>query len=126
MMNAALKKTLYQGLLMSAVIATAVPLPDLAFAQLSTAAGTSQSQVFAPMLQILSYACYIIGGVLVVGGVMKLKHHSENATTTPLSHGFSRLGAGAGLLALPYLMGLANSTATNTLGTRSTFQPFTF
>ena len=58
-------------------------------------------------MALLSYASYAIGGVLVVAGVMKFKHHAENPTNAPLAHGFARVGAGAALLALPFLMGLA-------------------
>ena len=121
-----LKSTWMQGLLLAAVVAAALPIPDLAFAQLSASASTSQTSVFAPILQILSYASYVIGGVLVIGGVMKFKHHAENPSQTPLTHGFSRVGAGAALLALPYLMGLANSTANTTMTGTSTLKQFTF
>jgi len=120
------RKLWLHGLLMAAVVATALPLPDLAFAQLSSAAPLSQNNVFNPILQLLSYASYVIGGVLVIAGVMKFKHHAENPTNAPLAHGFSRVGAGAALLALPYLMGLANSTAQGTLTGQSHFNPFTF
>ncbi len=119
-----LRKMWVKGLLMAAVVATALPIPDLAFAQLVQTATNSQNSVFKPMLDIMSYACYVIGGVLVIGGTLKFKAHAENASSNPLSHGFSRVGAGALLLALPYLMGLANSTASSTMGTTSTFHPF--
>ncbi len=121
-----LKNLWVQGLLMAAVVAAAVPMPDVVFAQLSSAATTSQTSVFQPILQILSFASYVIGGVLVIGGVMKIKAHSEQQTQVPLSHGLSRLGAGSALLALPYLMGLANTTASQTMTSRSTFNAFTF
>jgi hypothetical protein len=122
-----LRKTWMQGLLLAAVVAAALPIPDVALAQLSTASTNSQTQVFAPILQILSYASYVMGGVFVIAGAMKLKAHAENATQAPLQHGFSRIGVGAALLALPYLMGLANSTAQNTFGTTgSTFHAFGF
>lgn len=122
-----LKKSWMQGLLMAAVVAAALPIPDLAFAQLSSATTNSQSSVFQPIVQLLSFASYVIGGVLVVAGVMKFKHHAENPTQAPLQHGFSRVGAGAALLALPYLMGVANSTASSTFGSgTSSFTAFTF
>lgn len=117
-----------KGLLMAAVVAAAVPMPDIVLAQgLNTAAQQSQNTVFAPILQLLSFASYVIGGVLVIGGVMKIKHHTEQPTQTPLSHGIARLGAGSALLALPYLMGLANQTASSTMnGSGAHFQQFTF
>ena len=121
-----MKKIWMQGLLMAAVIATAVPMSGLAWADLQSSASTSQTSVFGPILQLLSYASYVIGGVLVVAGVMKFKHHAENPTNAPLAHGFARVGAGAALLALPFLMGLANSTATDTLQGTSSFQAFHF
>lgn len=115
-----------QGLLMAAVIAVAVPMPEVALAQLSTTVDTSQQTVFNPVLKVLSFACYVIGGVLGVAGIMKFKQHSENPTNAPLSHGFSRVGAGAALLALPFLMGVFNQTARQTLSGTSTFTPFGF
>lgn len=121
-----LTKLWVQGLLMAVVVAAALPIPDVAFAQLSSAASTSKDSVFGPILQLLSFAAYVIGGVLVIGGVMKCKHHTENPTNTPLSHGIARLGAGSALLALPYLMGLANQTASTTMQSTSTFHQFTF
>lgn len=121
-----LKGLYVQGLLMAAVVAAAMPISDQAFAQLATAAATSKDSVFSPILQLLSFAAYVIGGVCVIGGVMKVKHHTEQPTSTPLSHGIVRLGAGSVLLALPYLMGLANSTASSTMTSTSTLHPFTF
>jgi hypothetical protein len=121
-----LKSLWIQGLLMAVVIAAALPVPDLALAQLSATAQTSKTSVFAPILMLLSFAAYVIGGVLVISGIMKIKHHTENQTSTPLSHGIARLGAGSVLLALPYLMGLANQTASSTMQNTSTFQQFTF
>jgi len=126
MKNEKIKNLWLQGLLMAAVVGTAIHVPDMAFAQLSTASTTSQNTVFTPILTLLSFACYVIGGVLVIGGVMKIKHHTENPTQTPMSHGFARAGAGATLLALPYLMGLASRTATDTMTTTTSFSKFTF
>jgi hypothetical protein len=126
MKNEKIKNMFLQGLLMATVLGTAIQIPDMAFAQLSTAANTSQNTVFTPILTLLSFASYVIGGILTIGGVMKVKAHTENAAQNPLQHAFGRVGAGATLLALPYLMGLASRTATETLTTTSSFQKFTF
>lgn len=118
-----LRKTLIEGLLMAAVIAV---IPDLAWADLSNAANTSQTSVFGPILQIVSYASYAMGGVLVMSGAVGLKNHAENATTTPLAKPLTKVVSGASLLALPYLMGLANSTAHGTFGGQANFTGWTF
>jgi hypothetical protein len=92
-----LKTQLMQGLLMAAVVATALPCFDMA----------------------------VVGAVLAGGGIMKLRQHAENPTNAPLSHGLGRLGAGAGLLVLPSLAGMlsqtANSTGVNGTATIQTF-----
>ncbi len=115
-----------QGLLMAAVIAAAAPISGDAFAQLSSSVTASRDSVFTPVLQLLSFACYVIGGVLVIGGVMKFKHHAENPTQGSMSHGFARTGAGAALLAMPSLMHVLNSTANNTLQGSGGLSTFTF
>ena len=115
-----------QGLLMAAVVAAALPVPDLAWAQLSGSVQQSQISVFNPLLTALSYGCYTIGGFLGIGGIMKLKAHSENPTNAPLAHGIGRVAAAAGFLALPSVMGVLNATSTTTLQGTSSFKPFTF
>lgn len=125
-MNRQKLTTLWIQALTLAVLAVVVmPMPE-ALAQLSSTVETSQSNVFNPILKLLSFACYIIGAVLAVAGILKFKQYSENAQTHPLSHGFARVGAGAALLALPFLMGVLNQTARTTLNGTSTFTPFGF
>jgi hypothetical protein len=52
------------------------------------------------MIQTVAY----VGGIgLGVAGVFKLKQHVDNPGQTPMKDGLVRLGAGGGLLALPYL-----------------------
>jgi hypothetical protein len=52
------------------------------------------------MVQTVAY----IGGIgLGVAGVFKLKAHVDNPGQTPMKDGLVRLGAGGGLLALPYV-----------------------
>jgi len=114
-----------QGLLMTAVIAVALPLPDIAWAQLSATSANAGSQVFAPAIRILNYACYTIGAFMGIGGIMKLKAHSENPTNTPMSHGIGRCSAGAAFLALPSVIGMLSSTSSSTLSGTAAFQTFT-
>ena len=115
-----------QGLLMAAVVAVALPMPDIALADLATTATNAQTNVFNPALKILSYASYTVGGFMGIGGVMKLKAHTENPTNAPMAHGLGRLGAGAAFLALPSVMGLLNSTSSSTLDGTATFKSFNF
>lgn len=44
---------------------------------------------------------YMLGILLAVLGVLKIKDHVENPGQTPLQHGIIRLAAGGGLFALP-------------------------
>ena len=44
---------------------------------------------------------YMLGTLLAVLGVLKIKDHVENPGQTPLQHGVIRLAAGGGLFALP-------------------------
>ena len=66
------------------------------------------------MIQTVAY----VGGIgLGVAGVFKLKQHVDNPGQTPMKDGLVRLGAGGGLLALPYvtdaMMGSINNGLNN-------------
>ena len=50
---------------------------------------------------LLAGVSYMIGILLGVLGILKIKDHVENPTQTPLQHGAIRLVAGGGLFALP-------------------------
>ncbi len=115
-----------QGLLMAAVIAVALPMPDLALADLSTTTGNMQTNVFNPALKLLSFASYTIGGFMGIGGVMKLRAYTENPSSNPLPKALGTLGAGAGFLALPSVMGMLNSTSSSTLDGTASFKSFNF
>ena len=58
---------------------------------------------------LISTAAYIGGAGLAVAGVLKMKAHVDNPQT-PLKDGLVRLGAGGGLLALPFVMDSMQST----------------
>ena len=45
----------------------------------------------------------MLGTLLAVLGVLKIKDHVENPGQTPLQHGVIRLAAGGGLFALPII-----------------------
>ena len=115
MKNERLSNVWAQGLLMAAVVAVALPAPDAAWAQLSTTVSASGSSVFKPAITVLNYACYTIGSFMGIGGIMKLKAHSENPTNAPMSHGVGRCAAAAAFLALPSVVGMLTATSTNTL-----------
>jgi hypothetical protein len=61
---------------------------------------------------LVSTVAYIGGLGLGVAGVLKLKAHVDNPQT-PLKDGLVRLGAGGGLLALPFVL----QSMTSTIGT---------
>lgn len=72
---------------------------------------------------LLSGLAYLIGTLLGVLGIMKIKDHVENPGNTPLKEGAIRLAAGGALFALPILFeamtetigqGGANATAAQT------------
>jgi len=50
---------------------------------------------------MLTGVSYMLGTLLGVLGILKIKDHVENPSQTPLQHGAIRLTAGGGLFALP-------------------------
>ena len=62
---------------------------------------------------IISTASYVVGAGFGMAGVVALKAHSENPGQTPVSKGAGRIAAGAGLVALPWVI----NTAFNSIGT---------
>ncbi len=50
---------------------------------------------------LLTGVSYMMGILLGVLGILKIKDHVENPGNAPLSHGAIRLAAGGGLFALP-------------------------
>lgn len=52
---------------------------------------------------LISTVAYVGGVGLGVAGVFKLKNHVDSPGQHPMKDGLVRLGAGGGLLALPYL-----------------------
>lgn len=52
---------------------------------------------------LISTVAYVGGVGLGVAGVFKLKNHVDSPAQNPMKDGLVRLGAGGGLLALPYL-----------------------
>ncbi len=74
----------------------------------------------ASLPSLISTVAYIGGIGLGVAGIFKLKQHVDNPGQTPMKDGLVRLGAGGGLLALPYLtsamMGSINNGLTAQAG----------
>ena len=67
---------------------------------------------------LISGVAYVVGLILAVLGVMKIKDHVENPTQTPLKDGCIRLIIGGVLFALPILLeamftSVGTGTATN-------------
>ena len=61
---------------------------------------------------LVTGVAYLVGLLLVVLGVLKLKDHVENPTQTPVKDGAVRLAAGGAMLAIPILL----EAALNTIG----------
>ena len=53
---------------------------------------------------LLTSLIYLVGLLLAVLGIMKIKDHVENPTQTPMKEGAVRLLTGGALFALPILM----------------------
>ena len=62
---------------------------------------------------LISGVSYMMGILLGVLGILKIKDHVENPGQTPLQHGAIRLGAGGGLFALPIVYEAMRSTIGN-------------
>lgn len=62
---------------------------------------------------LISTVSYIGGVGLGVAGVFKLKQHVDQPSQHPLKDGLVRLGAGGGLLALPFLTNMMMGTINN-------------
>jgi len=65
---------------------------------------------------LLSGVSYMLGILLGVLGILKIKDHVENPTQTPLQHGAIRLTAGGGLFALPIVYEAMLNTVGDTEG----------
>ena len=59
---------------------------------------------------LLSALSYLVGLVLGVLGILKIKDHVENPTQTPLKEGAIRMAAGGALFALPIVFEAMQNT----------------
>ncbi len=92
-----------------------VASPDAAYA--GGCYGTGMGAVLCNVIEssadlpsLLSGICYLLGLVLAVWGVIKLKDHVINPNQTPLSDSVKRFGAGGGFFALPMVTTAAYNT----------------
>jgi hypothetical protein len=65
---------------------------------------------------LISTVAYVGGIGLAVAGIFKLKQHVDNPGQTPMKDGLIRLGAGGGLLALPFMTEAMTNTISNGAG----------
>jgi len=70
---------------------------------------------------LIETVAYVGGIGLGVAGVFKLKGHVDNPGQVPLKDGLVRLGAGGGLLALPYLTQSMMTSISGVAGAGSSF-----
>ncbi|MDX2028793.1 MAG: hypothetical protein SFW62_09195 [Alphaproteobacteria bacterium] len=118
--------SVYQGMLMAAVMAVAVPFPDMAAWAQGNNIGSTVTSVNSSLVDVpkmVSILFYIGGAALAGAGLLKLKAHAENPSQTPISHGLGRLLVGAGLLVLPFVSGQIINTM-NFGGSNTTFNAF--
>ena len=66
---------------------------------------------------LISTVAYVGGCGLGVAGVFKLKQHVDNPGQHPMKDGLVRLGAGGGLLALPFMTEAMTNTVSGGQGT---------
>lgn len=66
-----------------------------------SAISTNITNSISTLPGLLTGVSYMLGILLGVLGILKIKDHVENPTQTPLQHGAIRLTAGGGLFALP-------------------------
>ena len=116
-------KDIFQGLLMVAV--AAIAMPDLAFAALSADLGTASTNLvtaeLTPAAPVISALFWLGGAVMMGAGALKLKEHAENPTQNPLRQGISRMAVGAVLVTIPFFA----SFAVQTLGAGDAAQVYT-
>ena len=117
-MNTKMKKELISDMLTGLVVAATfgAVMPADAFAQLSSATTTFQSQVGVPFTTVVSLISYGIGTVLTVAGIAQAKKHADNPGQTPLGLALGRLGAGAAFLAAPSLITMVTKTGVSAIG----------
>ena len=60
--------------------------------------------------QFLTLISYLIGAVLVVLGVVRLKAHIEQPSQVPMREGIARTAFGGLMLGVPYLIDIAGDT----------------
>lgn len=70
------------------------------------------SNSIADLPGLISGISYLLGVLLAVLGIMKVKDHVENPTNTPMKDGAVRLASGGALFALP----IVTEAMSNTIG----------
>jgi hypothetical protein len=63
--------------------------------------------------RLITLTSYIAGTGLAVAGVFKLKQHVDNPGQVMMKDGLVRLGAGGGLLSLPFVMDAMSQSITD-------------
>lgn len=115
---------------LAAIITAGILLADKkdAFAQATgtnfTDVTTNLTTSSSTLPNLISTVAYVGGIGLGVAGIFKLKQHVDNPGQTPMKDGLVRLGAGGGLLALPFMTsamtGTINGDTTNNTTTINT------
>ncbi len=80
----------------------------------TTSLGTMATAVagnFWQATDVISTASYVAGACFGMTGVLKLKAHAEAPANVPINAGLGRLAAGAGLVAVPFVINSTFNTA---------------
>jgi len=73
---------------------------------------------------IVTYVSYIGGAILAALGIVDLKKHVENPGQNPMKNGLAKLGFGAMLIALPFIVNATIGTMGATGSTTTSYQKF--
>ena len=120
-----LKKTTYA---MGAAMTMGMMTTQDALAQGTPAAGGSTFSTIAENITtsiqdipgLLTAVSYLLGLLLGVLGVLKIKDHVENPTQTPIKEGAIRLASGGALFALPIIFDSMFNTVDGGVGGTTT------
>jgi hypothetical protein len=107
---------------LAAILTTGALMSEVGAAEAATFKDMSVNIVTASsgFPGLIQTVAYIGGTALGVAGLFKIKQHVDNPGQTPLKDGLIRLGAGGGLLALPFV----TTSMLGSIGTGTQTAPF--
>ncbi len=111
MTKSKLMNTVFQWGVMAAIVAVAFPDSAQATANgIATVLQGIRTEEATSIPLIISTVCYIGGAAMAASGALKLKAHAENPAQEKIAPGIARVLTGGALVAMPYLVGVAQRT----------------